>query len=74
MLLLAEFSDNLQQMYLNFMKTGTMPWRKFENENQVAAIYDLDQGVWELELYHRWICQETFEVLINGQRYQRFEG
>ena len=66
-------SDNLMGMYLNFMKTGTMPWEKYETEKQIAGIYDLDQGVWSLELYHRWICN-VFKDLKNNQRYQRFEG
>merc|ERR1711890_70325 len=45
-------SDNLMEMYLNFLKTGTMPWAKYETEKQIAGIYDLEQGVWPLELYH----------------------
>ena len=61
------------QTYLNFMKTGTMPWAKYETENQIAGIYDLVDGVWSLELFHRWIC-DVFQDLTNNQRYQRFEG
>ena len=49
------------------------PILRYEIVSQKSGIYDLIDGIWELNTSHQWICW-VMQDIKNNQRFDRFEG